>query len=439
MSSTIRSAPTPRVRRVQQTSLALIFLISVLNYIDRGTLSVANPLIRRDLGLSIGEMGVLLSAFLWPYAFMLLAAGGIVDRRGPRRVLTVCLVWWSLAQAAAGFVLSYTQFLIARAMLGIGEAPMFPTAARVVKDWFHEEDQALGVGVWNGAPSLGTAVAPLLLSPVMLAVGWRWMFVLMGIVGFFFAAVWWSVYRDFNNAQLDSNDRQYLYGTETPRDASPVRFAGWIRLFKFRSCWGLMLGFFGNIYISWLFITWLPGYLELERHMSILKTGFVAAVPFICGLFGSVMGGWLADWLTAHGMPTVASRKLLTIVGLMIMALATFFAAEASSNIMAVASISVAVFFGFWSSGTSWSLANALAPENYAASLGAIMDFGGFIGGALAPLITGFVVEATGSFIPALLVASAIGVLSAVAYLILVRRAPISAAALEVTGSGMQQ
>lgn len=439
MLSTIRPACTPRVRSIQQTSLTVIFMICVLNYIDRGTLSVANPLIRRDLGLSIGEMGVLLSAFLWPYAFMLLAAGGIVDRHGPRRVLTVCLVCWSIAQAAAGFVVSYTQFLIARAMLGIGEAPMFPVAARVVKDWFHERDQALGVGVWNGAPSLGTAVAPLLLTPLMLAVGWQWMFVLIGIVGFFFAAVWWSVYHDFDSTQLDAQDRQYLYGTDTARASSPVRLAGWTGLFKFRSCWGLMLGFFGIIYINWLFITWLPGYLELERHMSIPKTGFVAAIPFLCGLFGSIMGGWLADRLTARGMSTIASRKLLTIVGLVIMALATVLAAETPSNTIAIASISVAVFFGFWSSGTSWSLANALAPESYAASLGAIMDFGGFIGGALAPIITGFVAAATGSFIPALLVAGAIGLLSAVAYLILVQRAPIPATTLDVAASGMQR
>jgi MFS family permease len=236
MSTTMRGACTARVRSVQKTGLTLIFLICVLNYMDRGTLSVANPLIRRDLGLSVAAMGALLSAFLWPYAFALLAAGDIVDRHGPRRVLTISLVVWSVAQAAAGFVVSYTQFLIARAMLGVGEAPIFPTATLVVKDWFHEGDQALGVGIWNGAPSLGTAIAPALLTP--------------------------------------------------------IRLASWGQLFSFRSSWGLILGFFGNVYIGWLFIAWLPGYLELQRHMSIPKTGFIASIPFVCGLVGSIPGGW---------------------------------------------------------------------------------------------------------------------------------------------------
>ncbi|HEY4172918.1 MAG TPA: MFS transporter [Rhodopila sp.] len=416
---------TRRVRTIQNTSLLLIFIICVVSYMDRGTLSVANPLIRNELGLSVAEMGVLLSAFLWPYAFTLLVAGAIVDRGKPRRVLTVSLIVWSIAQGAAGFIGSYAQFLAARALLGVGEAPMFPTAARVVKDWYHESDQALGVGIWNGAPSLGTAIAPALLTPLMLVFGWRWMFMIMAVVGFVLAAVWFSVYRDFNAETLDEMDRHYLYtGGEIP-EAQPVRAADWGKLFSFKATWGLILGFFGNVYIGWLFIAWLPGYLELQRHMSIPKTGFVASVPFVFGLIGSILGGYLADRLTSRGMTSIASRKLLTVIGMVAMSLATFVAAETASNFIAVASISVAIFFGFSASGTSWSLANACAPPSYAASLGAIMDFGGFIGGALAPMITGFVVQATGSFTPALLVAGVIGLCSAAAYVILIPTEPI--------------
>jgi MFS family permease len=416
---------TPRIRSAQNIGLSLLFLICVLNYIDRGTLSVANPLVRRDLGLSLGQMGVLLSAFLWPYAFALLAAGGIVDRAGPRRVLTIALVVWSLVQSAAGFVTSYAQFIVARALLGVGEAPMFPAAARVVKNWFHERDQAFGVGVWNGGPALGTAIAPALLTPVMLAFGWRWMFILMGLVGFVFAGIWWAMYRDFDAGSLAAEDRQYLYGEDAPPVHHHVRFSAWVRLFRFRSTWGLILGFFGNVYIGWMFIAWLPGYLEIQRHMSISKTGLIASIPFLCGLAGSLLGGWLADRLTHGGMTAIASRKLLTAAALLIVALSTLVAAEASNNVVAIASISAALFFGFSSSGTSWSLANAAAPPNYAASLGAIMDFGGFIGGALAPIVTGFVVQATGSFTPALLVAGVVGLLSALAYVLGIRAEPI--------------
>ncbi|WP_158258462.1 MFS transporter [Rhodopila globiformis] len=430
MTSVTRPARTQRIKSMQSTGLLLIFIISVVNYMDRGTLSVANPLIRDELGISVAEMGVLLSAFLWPYAFTLLFAGALVDHGKPRRVLTASLIVWSLAQAAAGFIASYGQFIVARAVLGAGEAPMFPTAARVVKDWYHEGDQALGVGIWNGAPSLGTAIAPALLTPIMLVAGWRWMFVLMGIVGFILAVVWYAVYRDLDPATLDETDRAYLYDGGTAPEEHPVQLSSWGRLFGFRATWGLILGFFGNVYIGWLFIAWLPGYLEIQRHMSIPKTGFVASVPFLFGLVGSIAGGYLADRLTRRGMTAIASRKMLTVIGLVVMSLATLVAAETASNFIAVASISVAVFFGFSSSGTSWSLANACAPPGYAASLGAIMDFGGFIGGALAPMVTGFVVQATGSFTPALLVAGAIGLASAGAYVIGITGEPIPKQAL---------
>ena len=123
--------PTPRIRRTQRIALTLLVLSGVVNYIDRATLAVANPLIREELDLSVGDMGVLLSAFLWAYAFAQLPVGALVDRLGPRRMLALGLGLWSLAQAAGGLVTSFTQFFAARMVLGLGEAPQFPTAARV--------------------------------------------------------------------------------------------------------------------------------------------------------------------------------------------------------------------------------------------------------------------------------------------------------------------
>jgi MFS family permease len=408
------------LKATQRAALMLVFTIGVLNYIDRGTLSVANPLIRHDLGVSIAAMGVLLSAFLWPYAFVLLPSGGLVDRFGPRRVLCVALVLWSVAQAAAGFVTSLTQFIIARAVLGVGEAPTFPAFARVVRDWYHSRDQASAIGVWNAAPALGTAIAPPLLTGLMLAFGWRWMFVCMGVLGVILAGVWFILFRDRSEVALGETDAQHLMAGEQAIEALPASFAAWRKLFGFRATWGLILGFFGNVYIGWLFIAWLPGYLEMQRHMSIPKTGLIASIPYVCGVVGSILGGLIASKLMARGASAINSRKFPTVAGTVAMGLATLVAATTPSNTIAVAAISATMFFGFFASGTSWSLATACAPPQYAASLGAIMDFGGFIGGALAPMVTGFVVEASGSFEPALIAAALIGVASAAAYQLLI-------------------
>ena len=409
-----------RLKNAQRYGLCLVFIIGVLNYMDRGTLSVANPLIRHDLGVSIAEMGVLLSAFLWPYAFFLLPSGGLVDRFGPRRVLCASLVVWSIAQAAAGFVASLGQFIAARAALGVGEAPTFPAFARVVRDWYHSRDQASAVGIWNASPALGTAIAPPLLTGLMLGFGWRWMFVFMGIVGIVLAAAWFPLFRDRSECVLDEADAAALTAGEQASEHFPTTLAAWGRLFSFRATWGLVFGFFGNVYIGWMFMAWLPGYLEMQRHMSIPKTGLIASIPYFCGVAGSIAGGLLASRLLKGGMSAINSRKFPTVAGTALMSLATLVAAETPSNTIAVVAISFTMFFGFFASGTSWSLATACAPTQYAASLGAIMDFGGFVGGALAPMVTGFVVQESGTFAPALLVAGLVGLVSTAMYQLLI-------------------
>jgi MFS family permease len=165
--------------------------------------------------------------------------------------------------------------------------------------------------------------------------------------------------------------------------------------------------------------------------MSIKSTGFVAAIPFVFGVVGSVGFGWLTDRLMAAGFSPVNSRKIPIITGLLGMAVFTYIAAKTDSNIVAVAAISVAVFCNGGASGMSWSLASVAAPANCTASLGSMMNFGGYIGGALAPTVTGFIVQATGSFEQALVVGAVIALMGAVSYFIIVRREPIAAMELD--------
>src|ERR1700677_260129 len=174
---------TPRLRSVQLAALAMLVVAGVINYIDRATLAVANPLIREELGLSIADMGYLLSAFLWAYAFSQLPTGAMVDKVGPRILLALGLSLWSCAQLLGGLVQSFGQFFRARLPLCLGEAPQFPTGARVVRDWFNQRDRGLATGIFNCASSLGTAIAVPLLNFLMLYFGWGQMFMIMGVAG----------------------------------------------------------------------------------------------------------------------------------------------------------------------------------------------------------------------------------------------------------------
>src|SRR5690242_2534432 len=190
------AAKSSRIKAVQRTALVLLVLSGVVNYIDRATLAIANPLIREDLNLTVGDMGLLLSAFLWAYAFSQLPAGALVDRLGPRLMLTLSLGIWSIAQMLGGFVTSFGQFFGVRMLLGVGESPQFPTSARVVRDWFNERERGLATGIWNCSSTLGTAISAPLLTFLMLTFTWRWMFVIMGVAGLLVAAVFYVLHRD---------------------------------------------------------------------------------------------------------------------------------------------------------------------------------------------------------------------------------------------------
>jgi MFS family permease len=247
------------------------------------------------------------------------------------------------------------------------------------------------------------------------------MFVAMGVVGLIAAAIWALIYRDPDAVGLSAEEHAYLeHGTAQGAPAKTT-FAEWRSLFAYRTTWGMILGFFGSVYLNWVFLTWLPGYLEIERHMSTFGSGFAAAIPFFFGFIGSLAAGWFSDLLTRRSTLPVRGRKTPVVLAMVGMALFTVPAALVESNVVALVCISVGVFLANAASACSWALATAAAPPNRIASLGAVQNFGGFLGGALAPIVTGAIAQATHSFVPALLTGAGIAFVSAMIYLFVVR------------------
>ena len=419
---------TPRVKSIQRAALAMLVVAGVINYVDRATLAVANPLIRQDLGLNIAEMGYLLSAFL-----------------GPTRSRNCRQARWSTALAALAPDVRPRSLVIRPvprgtcpelrpvsppALLGVGEAPQFPTCARVVRDWFHPRDRGLATGIWNCSSSLGTAIAVPLLTFLMLSFGWRMMFMIMGVAGLAMAAVWYVFYRNPSDVDLTAEEIDYRTQGDPPGQRTVVTLREWKRLFRFRTTWGMILGYFGCIYLTWIYAAWLPGYLEIERHMSVKFTGFAAAVPFAWGVVGGVLAGYIADILVRRGVSPVKSRRYPATIALCGTAACTIAAAFVTSNALAIAFISASLFLVYVTSTCAWALTSVAAPTNCTASIGAMQNFGGYLGGALAPTVTGLIVQQTGSFVPALVVGALIGVASAGSYFFIVDQ-PITAADLD--------
>jgi MFS family permease len=249
----VTQALSNRARFMRNISVGLLVLSGVINFMDRFSLSIANPLIRKDLGLSISEMGVLLSAFLWAYALAQLPVGALVDRFGPKRLLALGMIVWSVAQSAGALVAGFGQFYIARFMLGVGEAPQYTVGVRVVRDWFQLRERGLPTGIFLCSTALGTAISAPLLTFIMLSFGWRSMFLIMGLAGLFVAIIWYTIYRDPSHAALFESDHRYLREGNSPDDNHVIRFSEWRELLGFQNTWGMIVGYFGLLYLLWIF------------------------------------------------------------------------------------------------------------------------------------------------------------------------------------------
>ncbi len=419
---------SPRMRQMQWIAVGLATAAIALNYIDRSTLAIANLTIRQEFGISATAIGALQSFWSLTYACCQIPVGFLLDRLGPRYLVGLALLAWSAAQAAGGLAGSYLQLMWSRILLGATESPAFPGAVRVTSDWFHVRDRGTPTGVYNAGGSIGPALAPPLLTWLMLAFGWRTMFVAMGLAGLLGVWMWFRLYRDPSQAQLAPRDEAYL--AENRAAAAPVELRRWGRLFRFRPMWGLMLGAFCSGYAVWMYQTWLPAYLEMQQHISIAKTGFLAMIPLVFSILGALAGGWVTDRFARSGMELVASRRLPAILGLLASGVFTILATATADGTQAVLAISAAMFFLSVGIAGKWTLITAVAPQSYCTSVASIQNFGGYLGGTVSPLVTGMVVDRTGSFVSALGIGAGVTILAAIILQTMVRE-PISSMSLD--------
>lgn len=262
---------SPRIKRIQKTALILLIIMGIINYIDRATLSIANIEISTELGLDKVEMGLLLSAFSLTYAFAQLPMGMLLDKFGSRIMLGLGLFFWSLAQLAGGLVHSFKQLFITRLILGVSEAPQFPAAAKSIAEWYNIKERGRVMGTFNASAAMGTAIAPPLLTVLMLSFGWRGMFIIMGVVGILVAIIWYLVYRNREDLKLTDEEENFL-NNGVPQIAKPkATVKDWGKLFGSSSTWGILIGFMGIVYMIWMYLTWLPAYLTLAQVLMVIN------------------------------------------------------------------------------------------------------------------------------------------------------------------------
>ena len=399
--------------RIRWAFVVLLVVGGVVNYLDRSNLSIANTTIAKEFALNPVQMGLLLSAFSWPYAIANLPAGYLVDKFGAKKMFAWAAALWSLVSAVSAAANSFGFLYAARVALGIAESPFFTAGLKVTDKWFHKSERALPVSIVNTGSQIANAVAPPLLTYLLITMSWRGMFVFIAALGVIVVLVWIRMYRD-----PSIQEQIRIKGAEADQAAEKtVKQVGWGELFRHRNTYFMILGAFGIFYTVWVYLTWLPSYLQTSRHMSLMQSGWLASLPFLCGVIGVLFGGWLSGRLVRRGVGTVLARKVPIVGGALLAAAAVLPVAYVDSTALAVVLLSVGYFAAQVPIGCLWTLAADIARPNQVASLGAIQNFGGFLGAAVAPVVTGAILAATGgNYTLVFAIGGALLVVGAVAY-----------------------
>lgn len=420
-------ADRPRGRNWRWIIIAVISVLTVANYLDRGNLSVAAPLIMKDLGISNTVMGVILSAFVWPYAVMNLPSGWLVDRFGARLLLSLAAGLWSVVAALTGLAATVGQFVGLRTALGVAEAPLFPAALKATNAWFPAHEKAAAISTYIAATQVGLAIAPPVATVLMVSFGWRTMFVIIGLLGLLTTIGWVVLYSDpQKHGRVSREELRYIRAGQTGAPSAkfaPLSFNEWSRLFRYGPIWIMIVGGFCLQYTFWFYISWLPTYLERVQHFTISRAGYLSALPFVAGAVGVVAGGRISDWLVTRGVSPFVARRAVVATGALLTAASMIATVFSPTPGFAVALLTVGMFTYSISSGCYWTLAtDVVTTERCVASVGSIQNFGGFLGGAFSPIVTGVIVDHLGGFNVAILVAAGLALISAALYAFALRR-----------------
>lgn len=412
------------IRKLQITIILLLFCSSFINYLDRSALSVATQPVRDEFGMSGTQFGILLSAFSIAYGLSQLPAGFLLDKFKPRVVLGFALFLWSMMQALIGLSYSVATFIALRIGLGVCEAPIMPGGAKVINEWFNKHDKGTPLGLFNSGVMLSQALTPIVLVALIGMLGWRGMFVILGVAGIILGVFWFILYKNREHYNFTQDENEYFKDADVNdslNNGNSITLKQWVSLFKLRTVWGFMIGFAGVNYTSWLYVTWLPGYLQTERGLSLANMGLVASIPFLLGAFGMLVSGRVVDWFINRGFDPASIRKKMIVSGLVFAAICTGFVSQAETTSFAVLFIGLALMGIHFAGTQSWGIVQAMVPAKFVASVCSIQNFFSFVIASFGPIVTGMILDATHSFSLAFIVCSGVTIVGALSYLFIVR------------------
>ncbi|SAK52473.1 d-galactonate transporter [Caballeronia hypogeia] len=446
MSTTSRAAsPADVMKRtkVRYLILLLIFVITTFNYADRATLSVTGSAMRAEFGFDAIRMGYIFSAFSWAYVLSQVPAGWLLDRFGARRVYAASIFLWSLftlLQSSIGLLGSaataVTALFVLRFAMGAAEAPAFPANAKVVASWFPTKERGTASAIFNSAQYFAAVVFTPLMAWLTHEFGWHHVYIVMGVAGLLLAVTWLSVMKNpVDHPRVNKQELEYIeeggglvHGHQRAGGAARAsgnrsgNRVGWPvvkQLISNRMLLGVYLAQYCINVLTYFFLTWFPIYLVQARHMTILKAGFVASLPAICGFAGGVLGGVISDALIRRGNSLTVARKV-PIVGGMLLSSCIIGCNYVNTDWVVVGLMSLA-FFGKGIGALGWAVVADTSPKEAIGLSGSIFNMFGNVAGIVTPIVIGYLVAESGSFNGALAFVGINALITVFSYLVIVK------------------
>lgn len=371
---------------------ALLFFASVINYVDRQTLSVLASEITGDLGISDIEYSYILSAFTFCYMSMYIVSGLLIDRFGTRLALSVSMVWWSIANALHALTAGALSLGMFRALLGIGESGNFLAAEKAISEWFPPKERGTANGLVNAAAATGAILAPPLIVFLFEMWGWRTAFLLTGSLGFIWMFFWLRWYWPPATHARVTTEEVALIESGLADAGPPKRKIRWVELLRFRQTWGLFLARIVADPLWWFYLFWLPKYLRDERGFTMIEIGLVAWMPYLTADLGGIVGGWMSGRLIGKTGSAIDARKRLMLPSAMIMPIGLLINHVDSST--AIVAIICVVTFAHMSWKTNlMTMTNDIYPTSIVGSIAGLVGLGSGLGGFLFQPYVGHMVQ----------------------------------------------
>lgn len=418
--------------RVRFSILAILLLVSTINYADRATLSMAGTAIQQEFGFDSVQLGYLFSAFAWAYAIAQVPSGWLLDRFGSKLIYGLSLIFWSLFTLAQGSIslvpvaAAFGTMFAIRFLLGLVEAPAFPSNGRIVTAWFPSNERGTATAIFNTAQYLSLAVFSPLMAWVISSYGWEYVFIMMGSIGLVIGCFWPKlIYSPKKHPRVTQEELDYvakggaLIDMDSAESAAPLKIR-WSHVKQLLSNRLLLAAYFSqyaNTALTYFFTTWFPIYLAQGRGMPIMKVGLVAVLPAICGFLGGVSCGLLSDFLLRRGASLTVARKTPFVLGMTLassLVLCNFVESE-----WAVIAIMSLAFYGKGLAAIGWAVVSDSCPKEAAGLTGGIFNGIGGLAGVVMPITAGYIIAMTGSFDGVLIFVALHAILAVFAYLFL--------------------